>query len=293
MPFQGDLNQSYRGAVMPITSLSFASAQSVRRCVATVGRPAGAVIASAVLLVGGGGPAASSEPAAVPSAAGSTSAPVRDTAAACSARIRVNSNIPPGADPGEPAPAPQEMKDWAASVSPDFEVLAANLPAELAPHVETQRADLRKAQQGERIDVDNPATIESASAIDAFVFDKCHFPQLDVTSTDGTYGPIPATLKPGPTSIRFAATGAESRAACVLLIARVRDGQRVSLQDLTAEKVKIEDVADIVTAVLPAATGQPGYGTADLKSGRYVLETPLGALPECSGGVTEAEVMVP
>jgi hypothetical protein len=255
----------------------------------------GAVVGSAVLLAGCGGgdeSAAGSAQSTGPSIAGSTSAPVRDTAAACSARIRLNAKIPPGADPGEPDPAPQGMKDWAASVSPDFEILAANLPADLAPQVATQRADLEKARRGERMDSISPATMKSSNAIDEFVFDKCGLPQLDVTSTDGKYGTIPATLNAGPTAIRFAATGADSRAACVLLVARVRDGQTVSLQDLTAEKVELESIAEVATAVLPDH-GQPGYATADLKTGRYILETPLGVLPDCSGGVTEAEFTVP
>jgi hypothetical protein len=254
-----------------------------------------AVVGSTALLVGCGGgeeSTAGSAQSSSPSVAGSTSAPVRDTTAACSARIRLNAKLPPGADPGESDPASQAMKDWAASVSPDFEILAANLPPDLAPQVDTQRADLEKARRGERIDVISPATMKSSNAIDQFVFDKCGFPQLDVTSTEGQFGTLPATLNAGPTAIKFAATSGDSRAACVLLVARVRDGQTVSLEDLTAEKVELESIADVATAVLPDH-GQPGYATADLRTGRYILETPLGVLPDCSGGVTEAEFTVP
>jgi hypothetical protein len=216
----------------------------------------------------------------------------RDTVAACQAGIRMSSSIPPGAAPDDPDPAPQQMKDWAASVAADFEVFAANAPSELAPDVATQRAELQTAQRGERLDVQDPASNKASNAIDAFLFDECGLQRLDVVSADGRLDPIPATLQAAPVTVRFTNTGEQSRAAFVLLVARVKDGAVFSVQDETAGKVDFADVADVVCGVQPS-DGQPGYGAFDLSAGRYLVVSVLGTPPEFNGGVDAAEFTVP
>jgi hypothetical protein len=203
----------------------------------------------------------------------------------------MSSTAPPGAAPDDPDPAPQEMKDWAASVATDFETFATNSPADLAPQIETRRAELEKAERGERLNVQDPVSNAASNAIGAFLFDECDLQRLDVVSADGRLAPIPLTLKPGPVAIRFANTGAQSRAAFVLLVARVKDGATFSLQDVTSEEVDFADVADILCGVQPG-DGQPGYGAFELSAGRYLVVSVLGTPPEFAGGVDAAEFTV-
>jgi hypothetical protein len=199
--------------------------------------------------------------------------------------------IPPGADPDEPDPTPQQMKDWAASVVPDFDVFAASVPADLANAVATQRAELQKAQRGERLNVQDPASNEASNAIGGFLFDECGLQRLDAVSSDGRLRPMPTTLHAGPVVVRFTNSGEPTRAAFVLLVARVRDGTTFSVQDVTSGKVDFADVADVVCGVQPD-DGGTGYGVFALATGRYLAVSVLGTPPEFSGGVDAAEFTV-
>ncbi|WP_029112632.1 hypothetical protein [Mycobacterium sp. URHB0044] len=248
----------------------------------------------------GGGATAGSEPAATTTVSATTAASttvassppgVPDTVAACQAGVRMSGSIPPGADPDEPDPTPQQMKDWAATVVPDFEVFAASVPTDLANAVATQRAELQKAQRGERLNVQDPASTAASNAIGGFLFDECGLQRLDAVSADGRLGPMPTTLHAGPVVVRFANTGEPSRDAFVLLVARVRDGATVSVQDVTSEKVDFADVADVVSGVQPG-DGRTGYGAFTLAPGRYLAVSVLGVPPEFSGGVDAAEFTV-
>jgi hypothetical protein len=141
------------------------------------------------------------------------------------------------------------------------------------------------------LDVQDPVSNRAANAIDRFLFDECGSQRLDAVSVDGRLGPIPETLQAGQVVVRFANTGNPSRAAFVLLVARVREGATFSVQDVASGKVDFADVADVVCGVQPA-DGQPGYGAFTLAAGRYLAVSVLGTPPDFAGGVDAAEFTV-
>ena len=220
----------------------------------------------------------SAAPAAAPSAA--PAAPARDAAAACTAVVALNATIPPGADPDAPAPAAAEMQAWAAGVAAPYATLRDNAPATLNDSVAALGGVLDQARRGQRIDVGDAKTTAATTAIDAWVHDSCGFQTLDLTSSGGKLGPAPVGLRPGPVSIKFDSTGDPS--AFVVLLARVKDGQRATAADVDAGRADFDEVAEVVGAAQPTGPG-PAYGTATVTAGHYLLTSPLGTPPDFAG----------
>ena len=215
---------------------------------------------------------------AAPSAA--PAAPARDAAAACTAVVALNATIPPGADPDAPAPAPAEMQAWAATMAAPYATLRDNAPATLNDSVAALGGVLDQARRGQRIDVGDAKTTAATTAIDAWVHDSCGFQTLDLTSSGGKLGPVPAGLRPGPVSIKFDSTGDPS--AFVVLLARVKDGQKATAADVDAGRADFDEIAEVVGAAQPTGPG-PAYGTATVTAGDYLLTSPLGAPPNFTG----------
>jgi len=220
----------------------------------------------------------SAAPAAAPSAA--PVAPARDAAAACTAVVALNATIPPGADPDAPAPAPAEMQAWAATMAAPYATLRDNAPATLNDSVAALGGVLDQARRGQRIDVGDAKTTAATTAIDAWVHDSCGFQTLDLTSSGGKLGPVPAGLRPGPVSIKFDSTGDPS--AFVVLLARVKDGQKATAADVDAGRADFDEIAEVVGAAQPTGPG-PAYGTATVTAGHYLLTSPLGTPPDFAG----------
>ena len=220
----------------------------------------------------------SAAPAAAPSAA--PVAPARDAAAACTAVVALNATIPPGADPDAPAPAAAEMQAWAAGVAAPYATLRDNAPATLNDSVAALGGVLDQARRGQRIDVGDAKTTAATTAIDAWVHDSCGFQTLDLTSSGGKLGPAPVGLRPGPVSIKFDSTGDPS--AFVVLLARVKDGQKATAADVDAGRADFDEVAEVVGAAQPTGPG-PAYGTATVSAGHYLLTSPLGTPPDFAG----------
>jgi hypothetical protein len=220
----------------------------------------------------------SAAPAAAPSAA--PAAPARDAAAACTAVVALNATIPPGADPDAPAPAAAEMQAWAAGVAAPYATLRDNAPATLNDSVAALGGVLDQARRGQRIDVGDAKTTAATTAIDAWVHDSCGFQTLDLTSSGGKLGPAPVGLRPGPVSIKFDSTGDPS--AFVVLLARVKDGQKATAADVDAGRADFDEVAEVVGAAQPTGPG-PAYGTATVTAGHYLLTSPLGTPPDFAG----------
>jgi len=207
-------------------------------------------------------------------------APARDAAAACTAVVALNATIPPGADPDAPAPAAAEMQAWAAGVAAPYATLRDNAPAMLNDSVAALGGVLDQARRGQRIDVGDAKTTAATTAIDAWVHDSCGFQTLDLTSSGGKLGPVPAGLRPGPVSIKFDSTGDPS--AFVVLLARVKDGQKATAADVDAGRADFDEIAEVVGAAQPTGPG-PAYGTATVTAGDYLLTSPLGAPPNFTG----------
>jgi hypothetical protein len=228
-------------------------------------------IATVLLASCSAAPAPAANPAPAPPAA-----PAKDTAAACSAEVALNETIPPGADPDSPA----EMQAWATSVATPFATLRDNAPDALSSSTAVLGGLIDQAKQGKRIDVSDDAVTKASNAVDGWVHDSCGYQTMDLTSTGGKLGPAPAALKPGPVSIKFSSTG--DPAAFVLLLARVKDGQTVTAADVDAGKADFGKAADVIGAAQPSGS-EPGYGTATVKSGKYLLVSPLGQPPNFTG----------
>jgi hypothetical protein len=207
-------------------------------------------------------------------------APAKDTAAACTAEVALNATIPPGANPDGPAPTAVEMQTWATTVAGPFATLRDNAPDSLQPSVAVLGGVLDQAKQGQRIDVSDPKITAASNAVDGWVHDNCGFQTLDLTSTGGKLGPAPTALKPGPVSIKFSSTGDPS--AFVLLLARVKDGQKAAAADVDAGRADFDTIAEVVGAAQPTGAG-PAYGTATVTAGHYLLTSPLGTPPNFAG----------
>jgi hypothetical protein len=227
----------------------------------------------AALVVGCSSPSSPAAPAA-------PAASAKDTAAACNAEVAINATIPPGADPDSPAPSATEMQSWAASVATPFATLKANAPDTLHESVAVLGGVLDQAGQGQRVDATDPKIATASSAVDAWVHDSCGFQTLDLTSTGGKLSPASTALEPGPVSIKFTTSG--EPAAFVVLLARVKDGQRATAADVDAGKADFDKIADVVGAAQPSGPG-PAYGTATVTAGHYLLTSPLGAPPNFTG----------
>ena len=221
--------------------------------------------------------ACSAAPAA-PSAA--PVAPARDAAAACTAVVALNATIPPGADPDAPAPSTAELQGWAAGLATPFATLRDNAPDSLHDSVAVLGGVLAGAKQGQRIDVSDPKVVAASNAVDGWVHDSCGFQTLDLTSSGGKLGPVPAGLRPGPVSIKFDSTGDPS--AFVVLLARVKDGQKATAADVDAGRADFDEIAEVVGAAQPTGPG-PAYGTATVTAGHYLLTSPLGTPPDFAG----------
>jgi len=139
---------------------------------------------------------------------------------------------------------------------------------------------LAGARQGQRIDVSDPKVVAASNAVDGWVHDSCGFQTLDLTSSGGKLGPVPAGLRPGPVSIKFDSTGDPS--AFVVLLARVKDGQKATAADVDAGRADFDEIAEVVGAAQPTGPG-PAYGTATVTAGHYLLTSPLGTPPDFAG----------
>jgi hypothetical protein len=241
----------------------------------------GAAVALAALA------ACSSAPAAAPA----PTAPARDTATACSSLLAMDAAIfaYPSGDPSSPPPTADALKQWTTTVTGPFGIVAANVPAELAPSMATLRTALDGTAAGQPVDSEDPALNAAATAIDKWGHDTCGFARLSVTGTGTDLSGVPATLPAGPVSIAFDNGGSPEKGGFVLLVAKVKDGATYTLDGIRNGTVDFQSVADVVAAVQPMEG--TGYGQATLTAGRYLVVSPVGTPPDFSGTVA-AELAV-
>jgi hypothetical protein len=234
----------------------------------------------------------SATPSAAPAAPAPAAAPVAatttGTAAACDAQVQVNAAIPPGIDPDGPPATPAELQAWADSIAIPFATLRDNAPAELADSVAVLGRTLEQARQGQPVSIEDEESNAAGTALNAWAYDSCGFQTLDLVSDGGALGPVPESLQAGPVAIRFRSSG--DPAAFVVLLARVRDGEQATAAEVDAGTADFDAVAEVVTAAQPAGD-EPGYGTAVLEPGNYLLTSPLG-LPPASAGVSSVDLTV-
>jgi hypothetical protein len=240
---------------------------------------------AAVAVAALAGCSAAPSPAPAPAAPAPAPAPARDTTAACSGVVAMDAVVItyPGADPDAPPAAPEELKQWSASIAPVFGTVAANVPAELDPAVETLRAAIDRTAKGTPLASDDATTTEAGTALDRWAHESCGFSRVDVTGAGKDLSGVPATLPAGPAALSFDNGGDPTTGGFVLLVARVKDGAAYSLEGIRDGSVDFSSVADVVAAVQPGQGAPTGYGTADLAAGKYLVVSPIGAPPAFTG----------
>jgi hypothetical protein len=221
-----------------------------------------------------------------PAPAAPAPAPARSTPAACTALLKFdNATVAyPGGDPTAPPPSADEVKKWAATAVSPMNDLAANIPADYDQDATTLRNAVTGAQNGTPIKTDDPAIVTASTALDKWGRDNCGFTKLDVTNTGTELAGVPATLSPGPLSFSFADSGAPpEKAGFALLIAKVKDGAKYTLDGIRDGSVDFTSVADIVGVAQPTKEEPEAFSTATLTTGKYLVVSPVGAPPQFAG----------
>ncbi|MBX5442640.1 MAG: hypothetical protein IRZ32_14075 [Solirubrobacteraceae bacterium] len=252
---------------------------------------AAAAFASAALVAVAGCSSDSSDPAgtaaATPTARDATTA--GSVQAACDAELSVNATDFPGIDPEAPAPTADDLRAFAAAIEPAALALRANLPAELTGQADKLIAVVNGAKQGKPFDLDSSGLTEAGHAVDAWMYDHCGYPKLDVTNNAGTLTGVPASIIAGPVAIRFTNTGDPDRAGFILLVGKTKDGATATAADVAAGRADFQQAADVIAVSQPLG-GEPGYTITRLPAGHYILDSPLGTPPDFGAGEAVAEL---
>jgi hypothetical protein len=227
-------------------------------------------------------PPASSNPA--PASAAAPTGP--DTDAECAALPPFDAVVftyPSGGDPDAPKPSADALKQWAGTAVGPVTALADAAPAELAAPVATLRAAIDGAAQGTPVDPADQEITAAATAVDKWGYDHCGFGTLDVTGTGTELPGVPATLPAGPLAVKFDNGGDPATKGFVLLVAKVRDGARYTLDGIRDGSVDFNSIADVVGAAQPPAGESTGYAVSTLTPGRYLVVSPIGTPPQFTG----------
>jgi hypothetical protein len=222
-------------------------------------------------------------PAATPAAAATADG---NTPAACTALIKFDAATVnyPGGDPTAPPPTAADLKTWASTAAGPIGDLTASIPAAYSKDGATLRTAVTGAQNGTAISTDDPSIVTASTALDKWGRDNCGFTTLDVTNDGTELSGVPATLKAGPLSFSFADSGAPpEKAGFALLIAKVKDGAKYTLDGIRNGSVDFTSVADIVGVAQPTKVEPEAFSTATLTPGKYLVVSPIGAPPQFAG----------
>jgi len=252
---------------------------------------AAAALASAALVAVTGCSSDSSDStntaAATPAASDATGA--SSVQKACEAELTIDAADFPGIDPDAPAPTADQLRAFATAIEPAATALRANLPAELASQADKLIAVVNGAKQGKPFDLDRSGMTEAGHAVDAWMYDQCGYPRLDVINKAGTLTGVPASIAAGPVAIRFTNTGDPSRAGYILLVGKAKGGATATAADVATGRADFQQAADVITVSQPLG-GEPGYTITRIPAGHYILDSPLGAPPEFGAGEAVAEL---
>ncbi|WP_232425327.1 hypothetical protein [Pseudofrankia inefficax] len=197
--------------------------------------------------------------------------------------MAINGTDFPGIDPDAPAPSAQELKDFAARIRPTAQSLRSNVPTQLVSQADVLMSVVDRASQGRAFDPEGSGLLAAGRDIDAWMFDHCGYRKLEVTSNDGIFIGLPASVPAGPVAIRFTSRGSAEKSAFVLLFGQVRAGSTATARDIASGQANLEDVADI-RAVAQPTSDQPAYTVRNLPAGSYIVSSPLGTPPNFDGG---------
>jgi hypothetical protein len=189
----------------------------------------------------------------------------------------------PGTDPGAPPPSAEALRQWAATAVGPVSTLAAAVPPELAAAVATLRTAIDGAAQGTPVDPADNGITAAATAVDEWGYHTCGFPTLDVTGNGKDLLGIPPTQPAGPLAIKFDNGGDPAGHGFVLLVAKVRDGARYTLDGIRNGSDDFNSAVDVVGAAQPPQGEPTGFAVATLTPGRYLVVSPIGVPPNFTG----------
>jgi hypothetical protein len=186
----------------------------------------------------------------------------------------------PGGEPGAPPASAADITRWADTAIGPFDDLAANVPADLDASISTLRTALQDAQQGKAVDSQDSEITLALDAVDRWGNATCGFTKLDVTATGTELTGVPATMAAGPVSISFTNSG--TPAGFVLLVAKVKDGARYTLEGIRNDSIAFDSVADVVAVAQPTEQVSTALTNVVLEPGKYLVVSPTGFPPKFS-----------
>ncbi len=216
-----------------------------------------------------------------------TATPVTSTTLACAALPSFNAALVayPGADTDGPTPAAAQLSAWAKTASTPLAKLAAGVPSDVSSHISYLQTVVGQAGQGATLDADQAEP--HVAAVDRWGHDSCNFQRLDVVNGGAALAGVPATLQSGPFSASFTNRLTGTKAGFVFLVARLKAGTHVTVDQVRTNAVDLTQVSDIIVAATPTAGGA-AYANATLSPGHYIVASPLGSPPNFSGTLAAA-----
>lgn len=219
--------------------------------------------------------------------------PGREKVTACSALAPFDAAIVayPGVDPEAPKPTAAQLEAWATEVRPHFDAIARNVPAAVDPDVATVRPALDGVSRGTALNPEDATLTSALTAIDRWGHDSCGFEHVDVVGAGTELTGVPATAPAGTVSIAFSNRGPREKAGFILLIAKIKDGAKYTIDQIRDNKIELAAIADIVAVAQPSGPTATAYTTVDFAPGHYILTTPTGTPPRFGATLaTEVEV---
>jgi hypothetical protein len=218
----------------------------------------------------------------------STTAALTGTAAACDGVLQADAAAGQAGPPGgsDQPPTPEQGKAFAKALQPHVEDFAANAPADMKDTATQLKSIVDGAVASgdiSHLDPSDPTFGSLLAKTEGWVHDTCGYQNVDVGAMDYSYQGVPATLKPGPTSI--AMTNHATDEFHELNVIRLKDDAKVTAdqlidaikKDANAAQQQYGDQLDIL-ANTGAPPGQMAATTTTLTKGSYVVAcfVPIG-----------------
>lgn len=208
-----------------------------------------------------------------------------DVSAACTAWLETEDRANKGPDTApEAPPTPAQITTFAKDLKPMIARLSAAAPSDIAAPVGQVKTIVDNAAAGkdqQKLDPSNPEFGAQLAQIEKWAHNGCGFNTLDVMGQDYDFKGIGATVKSGPTSIKF--TNMSDKEMHEIVLMQIKPGAGVTADELAAALKTNTNAAeqkygDKVTflAQTEAEPGKTSYLTANLPAGDYVAACFIG-----------------
>jgi hypothetical protein len=209
-----------------------------------------------------------------------------DAAAYCAAVLAVETYPDPfagpaGLDPSAMSPedVAAAMGEYAAAYQPLLDAARDAAPGEIADDARLVVESFATAiDTGDFAVFDGEDVQAALGRIHEYDLANCGWNVVEVTATEYSFGGLPATLEPGPTSVEFVNEGNEVHH---MVLARIHDDVDLGVEDILALPEE-EGVAlvDLIPSEPFATPGGRDYVVVDLQPGRYLAAcfVPVGTV---------------